>query len=108
MTMARILMSVGVALSLVSMLGTAPALGQEKRGKNSQSEAGAKWLADAGDRFFFVFNGSGEYLRFTTDKAPRPPGLQGKVFLITKEEAAAVVQTLVDCGMWGRSDTLPE
>ena len=98
------------AAPLLALLAVAPVAGQEKRGKNRTSEQAAKWVESVGDQFFLTLTGPPHSynLVFTTDKRFEKGDRDIKVYVITKEEAAAVVQTLVDCGLWGRSDTLAE
>jgi hypothetical protein len=98
------------AASLVALLAVAPVAGQEKRGKNRKSEEAAKWVESVGDHFFLTLSGPPHSynLVFTTDKGYEKGDRNLKVYAITKEEAAAVVQTLVDSGLWGRGDTLAE
>ncbi len=107
--MARTFYLIAVAVLLLAVAVPVEAPGQEKRGKNHTTEEAAKWVTTAGDRFALHLYGSGGIeLVLTTDKDAGPSQATIKYFLITKEDAASIVQALVDCGMWSRPDTLPE
>jgi len=100
-----------ISIAAISMcsLFTVEAAAQEKRGKNQASEEAAVWVASAGDRFILELYGSANsQVVLTTDKKTGSGQTAAKYFHITSEEAAAIVQTLVDCGMWSRPDTVPE
>jgi hypothetical protein len=93
---------------LMPLLVCVEAKGQEKPGKNRNSEDAAEWVAAAGDHFFLTLSGSTPYaLVFTTDKGFDKKDWNLKVFVLTKEEAAAAVRVLVECGLWSRPDTFP-
>jgi RNA polymerase sigma factor (sigma-70 family) len=86
--------------------GIAPHL----RGPNQTSEEAARWLKANLSRFQLNLDGYGwgwANLRFVTDKKVVEAGPAGRVFWISPAEAASFVQTLVDTGLWNRSDTLP-
>jgi hypothetical protein len=104
--MYKCLIVIAVAAPLLSL--SLEANGQEKRAKNSKSEEAAKWVATAGEHFSLSLYGCGDNVVLTTDKKAVAAGPKGTFFLITPDEAAAIAQVLVDCGMWGRADTLPE
>ena len=107
--MARMLLLTVIAAPLLSLLTGAPVAGQQKSGKNQTSEEAAKWVESAGDRFILTLYGSDTtMLVFTTDKDAGAGKTSGKFFVITKEQAAAIVQVLASCGLWSRPDTLPE
>jgi hypothetical protein len=98
-----------VAGLFLSMSVPVEATEQAKHGKNQTSEEATQWVAAAGDRFFLELYGTGsQRLVLTTDPRAGAGQSTGRFFLITKGEAAAIVQVLVDCGLWSRPDTLPE
>jgi hypothetical protein len=94
---------------LLSLLAVTAVAGQQKPGKNQTVQDAAKWVESAGDRFVLTLYGPDTtMLVFTTDKDARAAKTSGKFFVISKEEAAATVQALANCGLWSRPDTLPE
>ncbi len=103
---ALILAAFGAILALIAFSPT-EAQTQQKRGPSRKSEEAAKWLAATGDRFSLSLEGCGYTLVFVTDPRVAAAGPQGTIFLLSADEAATIVQMLVDCGMWGRSDQLP-
>jgi RNA polymerase sigma factor (sigma-70 family) len=69
-----------------------------------------RWFAENFNRFEMqLFNGTSELapVGFVTNEKTVKKGPAGGVFLVTKEEAASIVQTFVDSGLWGRSDQVP-
>jgi hypothetical protein len=106
--MARTLLHTAIAASILCLLAGDPVAGQQKAGKNQTAEEAAKWVEQAGESFFLRVYGPDTALVFTTDKKAGKGKTDPKFFVITKEEAAAMVQVLVNCGLWSRPDTLPE
>jgi len=107
--MARMILLTALAGPLLSLLTVTPVAGQQKPGKNQTAEEAAKWVESAGDRFVLTLYGPDTtMLVFTTDKDAGTGKTSGKFFVITKKEAAAIVQALANCGLWSRPDTLPE
>jgi hypothetical protein len=84
-----------------------PRKAAESRGPNRQAEEAARWLQRNKDRFSLSLTGAARGLVLVTDRKTVPDSKQ-PVFLLTQEEAAGIVQTLVDTGLWGRADTLPD
>jgi hypothetical protein len=105
--MARKLLYTAIAASVLCLLAGAPVAGQQKAGKNQMAEEAAKWVEQAGESFFLRLYGPDTTLVFSTDKNAGKGKTAPKFFVITKEEAAAMVQVLVNCGLWSRPDTLP-
>jgi RNA polymerase sigma factor (sigma-70 family) len=87
---------------------TSPRKAAEARGPNVQSEQAARWLETIKGRFSLALTGAPRAtgLSFVTDKKAAA-GRRGTVFLLSEDEAASIVQTLVDTGLWGRPDSLP-
>jgi RNA polymerase sigma factor (sigma-70 family) len=91
--------------------GVAAPLPAPKRGPNLLADTAAKWLEENRDKFLlgidFCFGHPQAPPGFVLaiNKKAAQPGV--KVFEITPDEAAALVQAIVDCGLWGRSDTIP-
>src|SRR5262245_28447803 len=106
--MARMSVYTAIAASMLCLLAGAPVAGQQKAGKNQTADEAAKWVEEAGKSFFLRLYGPDTALVFTTDKNVGEGKTAPKFFVITKEEAAAMVQVLVNCGLWSRPDTLPE
>lgn len=75
------------------------------------SDAGADaWFKMNADKFALTLTGGGAMgianVHFATNPI-REAGGRKDGFKLTNAEAGAIVQTLVDTGMWGRSDMLP-
>lgn len=69
----------------------------------------ARWLEKVGPEFFLGLGSTAvPPVTFTTDekrvKSARP---NEAVFLISRRDAASLVQTLVDSGLWSRRDPIP-
>ncbi len=81
-------------------------------GRTSKHDWAEKWVRENSDRLDVVLSGAPSSkpanLVFTTKKDYKAPSDAVQVFALTEKEAAAIARKLVDCGMWGRGDTLPE
>lgn len=100
---------------LEATLKALKAIGQDKEPKpivdpkkpNQNREQAAKWLQDNGDKLVLYFEGGGSRaVAFSTDKRFIEARGQGNVFLMSKDEAASIVQVLLETGLWGRVDGL--
>jgi RNA polymerase sigma factor (sigma-70 family) len=83
-----------------------------KTGRTSKHDWAEKWVRDNSDKFDLILSGAPSSkpanLVFTTKKDFKAPSDAVQVFALTEKEAAAIANKMVDCGMWGRGDTLPE
>ena len=76
-----------------------------QRTSNQKAAEAAKWLDKNADKLVFYFEGyGGKGAIFSTDKKFVDAREKGRAFLMTKDEAAGIVQVLLDTGLWGRSD----
>ena len=75
------------------------------------SDAG-RWLTENLDAFELKLGMSAKSapppLIFVTKKTDPKDGINADYFVVKKEEAASIVQTLVDSGLWGRPQDYPE
>jgi RNA polymerase sigma factor (sigma-70 family) len=79
-----------------------------KRGPNAMADVARKWLKDNRDRFALsLCRSDGPCLTFAINTKPFKDFPDRTVFALSDEEAEEVTLTLVDSGLWGRSDTIP-
>jgi hypothetical protein len=74
-----------------------------KERSNRNDEEANRWLRENGDKVVLSVDGP-ESVLFSTDPRFIAVRASQSAFLITQQEAAGVVQVLVETGLWGRPD----